>query len=170
MKEIENYNLEKIRQVADFLNQEVLIERPKTESTEVETIMALIDFLSTDKNRVLITREEDVDPEKKIYQRFEEHSAFITERYESLFMIYNVALIEARKRIDSVNARIISGYLKDESDELLTKYNNNPKKALGEMVNYFYDKLSENGFYHFDKQAIRYYLLDEMIQCNVFPN
>lgn len=168
--EINNETAEKIEAIASFLDKEILAERAKTESTEVETIMALIDFLSRDENRTLIERDENVDPDKKIYKRFSEHSGFIIGQYQDLLSIYNVALVEARKGIDTVEALIISSYLKDESDQLLTKHNNDPKFALNELVNYFYNKLSENGFIKFDKQAIRYYLLDEMIKCNVFPN
>jgi hypothetical protein len=59
--------------------------------------------------------------------------------------------------------------LKDESDIILTKENNNPKLALHSLVELFYGKLSSNGV-TFDKQAIKFYLLDELIKCNVFPN
>ena len=68
-----------------------------------------------------------------------------------------------------MEAEIISDFLKDESDIILTKENNNPKLALHSLVELFYGKLSSNGV-TFDKQAIKFYLLDELIKCNVFPN
>lgn len=68
-----------------------------------------------------------------------------------------------------MEAEIISDFLKDESDIILTKENNNPKLALHSLVELFYEKLSSNGV-KFDKQAIKFYLLDELINCNVFPN
>lgn len=169
LAEINNKKTHEIEEIADFLDKEVLTERRKTESTEVETIMALIDFLSKDSNRVFIERTENVDPANKIYKRFSEHSDFIIEQYQELFSVYNIALVEATKNIDSVKAIIISSYLRDESDQILTDEGNNPKKALSRLVDFFEVKLSKHGF-RFDKIAIKFYLLDELIKCNVFPN
>jgi hypothetical protein len=132
--------------------------------------MSLIAYLSRDKNRQLIDRKENVDPDFKINNRFSDHASYLTGQYGSLYAVYHTALDKATETMDGVMAILISSYLKDESDSLLTKFNNDPKKALAELVEYFYTKLSENGFSKFDKQAIRFYLLDEMIKCNVFPN
>jgi hypothetical protein len=159
-----------LEKVSKFLDRQLDIPRSKTESEEVETIMALIDFLSKEKNRGIIDTDENVDPDKKIYKRFVEHSEFITSQYMDLYSIFHEPLEEARNKIDTVNSIIISSYLKDESDQLLTKYNNDPQKALNDLVEYFAQKLSENGFPLYNKQAIRFYLLDELIKCNVFPN
>ena len=169
LAEINNKKTEDIEKIAAFLDREILTERRKTESSEVETIMALIDFLSKDTNRVFTKREDNVDPENKILKRFSEHSDFIIEQYQTLFSVYSLALTEASKKIDTVEAIIISSYLRDESDLVLTKESNNPKDALASLTNFFHDKLASNGF-TFDKQAIKFYLLDELIKCNVFPN
>jgi len=167
---INNLETDNIAKIADFLDNEILEERSQTESTEVETIMSLIDFLSEDENRQLTERIDNVDPSFKINMRFSEHASYLTGQYGSLYSVYNSALIKANEKMDGIMAIIISSYLKDESDLLLNKNNNDPKAALAELVEYFYNKLSTNGFDKFDKQAIRYYLLDEMIKCNVFPN
>lgn len=167
---INNINdIEIIKAIADFLNKNVLIERRKTECTEVETIMELISFLSLNKNRVIIDRAVNVDPKNKIENRFSEHSDYLKQQYSELYAKYNGALVEATSKIDGVEAEIISDFLKDESDIILTKENNNPKLALHSLVELFYGKLSSNGV-TFDKQAIKFYLLDELIKCNVFPN
>lgn len=167
---INNFETDDIAIVADFLDNEILEERSQTESTEVETIMSLIDYLSKDENRHLTEKKDNVDPDFKINNRFANHASYLTSQYGSLYSVYNSALIKANEKMDGVMSIIISSYLKDESDALLSKNNNDPKAALAELVEYFYNKLSTNGFDKFDKQAIRYYLLDEMIKCNVFPN
>lgn len=169
LKIITNKRADEITTIANFLDKTILTERHKTESTEVETIMSLIDFLSKDNNRLISNNVNNVDPENKVYNRFSVHSEYIVEQYQTLFSVYNIALLEARKKIDSVNAILISEYLKDESDQILSNENNNPKSALVTLVEYFYNKLSNNGFV-FDKMAIKFYLLDELIKCNVFPN
>lgn len=169
LKDINNKELNDIIKIAGFLDNQILQERRKTEANEVETIMALIEFLSNDVNTKISERPEFVDPEFKIYNRFSDHGTFLMDLYKDLCTIYQYPIIEARKSIDSIKAIKISSYLKDESDSMLTKENNNPQIALEKLVELFYEKLSANGF-SFDKQAIKYYLLDELINCNVFPN
>lgn len=170
LKKIEDFDkIDKLKSVADFLDKQILQERKKSESTEVETIMSLIDYLSHNKNRDLSNSKIVVDPKHKIEKRFSDHTSFIKEQYQNLFSRYNNALLEARNKIDTVDATIISDFLRDESDLVLTREKNNPKLALAKLVEMFYEKLSENGV-KFDKQAIKYYLLDELIICNVFPN
>lgn len=162
-------DIDKLKDLADFLDKNVLTERRKSECSEVETIMALIEYLSKDENRELSDATDNVDPEFKIYKRFSDHSEFITTQYKELLSVYQIPLFEASKGIDSVTSLKVSNYLKDESDIILTKENNNPKLALHSLVELFYEKLSSNGV-RFDKQAIKFYLLDELIKCNVFPN
>ncbi|MEB2786560.1 SMEK domain-containing protein [Algoriphagus persicinus] len=161
--------IDTIKNIADFLNNNVLTERKKTECSEVETIMELINYLSLNKNRVIIDKAVNVDPKNKIENRFSEHSDYLKKQYSELYAKYNGAFVEATSKIDGVEAEIISDFLKDESDIILTKENNNPKLALHSLVELFYNKLSSNGV-KFDKQAIKFYLLEELIKCNVFPN
>lgn len=161
--------IETIKNIADFLNMNVLTERRQTECSEVETIMELINYLSLNKNRIIIDKAVNVDPKNKIENRFSEHSNYLKQQYSELYAKYNGALVEATSKIDGVEAEIISDFLKDESDMILTKENNNSKIALHSLVELFYEKLSSNGV-KFDKQAIKFYLLDELIKCNVFPN
>lgn len=170
LAEINNItDLVKLKSIADFLNEQILQERKKTESNEVETIMALIEYLSKDDNRCISEKPENVDPQFKIYKRFSEHSAFLINLYTELCTVYQQPLIEAKRVIDGVKAIKISSYLKDESDKILTVERNNPQVALEKLVELFYGKLSESGI-KFDKSAIKFYLLDELINCNVFPN
>lgn len=161
--------LETIKGIADFLDKNILTERSKTECSEVETIMELINYLSLNKNRIIIDKAVNVDPKNKIENRFSEHSDYLKQQYSELYAKYNGALVEATSKIDSVESEIISDFLRDESDIILSKENNNPKFALYSLIELFYAKLSSNGV-KFDKQAIKFYLLDELIKCNVFPN
>lgn len=60
-------------------------------------------------------------------------------------------------------------YLQDISIRYLDASNNDPMEALNALVNFFDDKLSENGK-KYDRMAIKFYLINEMIKCSVFPN
>ncbi len=168
---IKDKELDKLEKISNFLSKQAYLPRPKTESTEVETIMSLIEFLSRDENT---QNEEDkpseTDPERK-FHRFEEHKQFLTDQYTEMLAIYNGALIIAKENvgIDSVRAKKISIFLKNKSDLVLNECNNNPRLAIEKLADFFEGKLSNQGFV-FDIPAIHFYLLDELIRCNVFPN
>lgn len=144
--------------------------RKTSESNEVETIMKLINFLSDSNNRKPIIIENEINPNKKINERFINYSESIKTQYESLLGIYSLSLKTAKESIglDSVMVEIISNYLKDESHKILMENYFDPMKALYQMTDFFDKKLSQNNV-KYDKQAIRFYLLDELIECNVFP-
>ncbi len=55
------------------------------------------------------------------------------------------------------------------SDEYLAQQENNPKMALDELIYHFENEISTLNT-EYDKQAIEFYLLDELLNCNVFPN
>ncbi|MEJ5049548.1 hypothetical protein CQ046_02770 [Chryseobacterium sp. MYb7] len=162
-------DLDQVKKIAEFLDKHIVPERNKTESNEVETIMALIGYLSNEDNLAVSERPGNVDPDFKIFNRFADHSKFLISLYSELCMLYQQPLAEARKEVDAVKAIKISTYLKYESDMVLTRENNDPRAALDQLADIFNNKLSVNGL-TFDKQAIRFYLLDELINCNVFPN
>lgn len=163
---------EELREIARFLVTQTAVLAPTTETKEVETIMLLVEFLSDDVNHVDLSRNNgDIDPEKKIYRRFGEHADFITQQYVGLLSIYFEILTTAKERagLDGVRAEKISSYLRSRSDAVLNDKNNDPKKALEELTNYFEEKLTGNGW-QCDRGAIEFYLLSELIACNVFPN
>jgi hypothetical protein len=60
-------------------------------------------------------------------------------------------------------------YLQDISIQKLDEASSNPVKALELLVDYFGEKLSQCGK-KYDKAAIKFYLVNELIKCNVFPN
>ena len=60
-------------------------------------------------------------------------------------------------------------YLQDISIQYLDASKNDPINALNALVDFFADKLSENGK-KYDRMAIKFYLISEMIKCSVFPN
>ena len=88
-----------------------------------------------------------------------------------LCIIYADAIEEVKKSLisDQVQELITQIFLQDISMKYLDKYNNDPLKALDGLVNYFEEKLSKN-YKKYDRAAIKFYLVNELINCNVFPN
>ncbi len=167
--EISNKGLDTIKTVSTFLDKEVLVERPKTELNEVETIMTLLEWLSDDENYQELDEKYICDPQKKIESRFKEYSDEFKEEFLLLMPLYCMSLPEAKKSfgLDGVKAEKISVFLIRISNQFLEEENGNPQKALQNLSKYFEEKITKNGI-KVDGNAITYYLLDELIGCNIF--
>lgn len=165
--------IEKLKEINNYLLKE-LDEKyytvQRTQSSEIDTITDLIEYISKHK-KVKKLRETVIDPEYKIYKRFYEFANDITEQYKILLTVYGDALDIVNQTIGTDEAQdiIIMLYLQDISMQILQDNNNNPVKALDKLVLYFEEKLSKNGK-KYDKMAIKFYLVNEMIKCTVFPN
>lgn len=172
MVKIRSLDTKKLKKLNDYLAEEFYIKfdkKSRTEASEVDTIIDLIEYISTHR-KVMKTKDVVVDPEYKIHNRFKEFAESITNQYLDLHVIYGGALAEIEnERGDQAQDIITRIFLQDISIEFLDKASNNPVKALNDLTDYFNDKLDTNGKKH-DRAAIKYYLVDKMIKCSVFPN
>lgn len=161
--------------VHKFLTEELVDksekEQTKTIAREVETIMDLIQLLSLYDGKIDDTINESPDPEKKIYKRFKDYSEFLVNEIQELLPKYANARMEAidKMGLDTLSTKHIVLYLKAKSDAVLIESKGDPKLALITLTNYFESKLGEGGK-TYEYNAIRYYLIQEIINCNVFPN
>jgi hypothetical protein len=172
---IRTFNVTKIEEILAVLKEELDSQKDrKTELTlanEVETIADLVVFLSDNKELDTKTWIEEPDPQKKIEHRFSTESAFLKSQIVDLLPRYSLARNEVDEKLglDSVKVQFIRDFLRMKSDVFLTQTSGDPKKALDNLTEYFATEIGKNGKKH-DYSAIRFYLLDELIKCNVFPN
>lgn len=165
-------DIKKVSEIYSFLSNNLTIQQKSytTNSNEVQTIIDLIEYLSKNRTR---TNSIDTltDPEYKIKKRFKNFAESLTAQYTTLLAIYRIALDNVYKvlEIDEAKDMIIKFYLQDESIKQLDCCNNNPLNALNQLTKYFENKLSINGK-QYDIMAIKFYLLHQIIECNVFPN
>ena len=163
----------KLKQICDFLKNEV--DRRSfskvTEASEVETIIDLIEFITQNRQIKYHTVNSIVDPDYKINKRFKEFANNLTTQYLSLVSVYETPMEAVEKEIGSDDAQEIITviYLQDISIKFLDECQNNPVKALDKLVDFFETKLQKN-MKRYDRAAIKFYLIREMIKCNVFPN
>ncbi|MYF46009.1 MAG: hypothetical protein F4223_06145 [Rhodobacteraceae bacterium] len=110
-------------------------------------------------------------PDGKINERFSEHSEFLKSEYQDLYIQYGNVLkdIEELSEIGTVKIKRLGLYLKTYSDKILSESNGDAKIALDKLVDNFSDVLSNNGK-NYDKIAIRFFIVNQLIKCNVFPN
>jgi len=174
IKKINALDIVKLKRINDYLQHELNYkcrEVQTTEASEVETIMDLIEFISSHKKKPFLEREFTVDPEYKINQRFKEFAENLIMQYTTLVGVYGTALkeVETIKGSDDAQDIITTIYLQDISIQYLDMENNDPIKALNALVRFFDGKLSAYGK-KYDSIAIKFYLINEMIKCSVFPN
>jgi hypothetical protein len=171
IRKVSDLRLAKLERCRDFLRAELRNAEPR-ESNEVNTLIRLIEVLSAAEDGLSLgDSREDPDPERKIYDRFAEHAEFLKRLYVDLHEIYGRALAEVNKYSDLSHIRVrkLQVYLSRWSDRILNECKGNPQVALNVLT----DKvLQMMGFSDvaFDDGAIRYYLIGQLIACNVFPN
>ena len=173
IRDIQSLEIDKIKVINDFLSKELsekVYALKKTQSNEIETIIKLVSYIS--QNRDFKEKKKTViDPNYKIYNRFKKFADKLISRYTTLGLVYEESLEIARKglEIDEAQDLIMMLYLQDISIQMLEEAHEDPIKALEKLVNYFEEKISEDGK-RYDRAAISFFLINEMIKCNVFPN
>ena len=173
IKDIRKLETEKLKAINEYLSNELNEKRyasERTQANEIDTIIDLIEYISQHRE---VTKERDVviDPEYKIYKRFKEFADNIITEYTTLLTIYGEAIeiVNETLGIDEAQDIIIMLYLQDISMQILKKNKNDPIVSLNQLVVYFENKLSISGK-NYDRMAIKFYLVNEMIKCRVFPN
>lgn len=168
---IGDLDLNKLQACQEFLRKELRLSEPR-QSNEVRTLMRLIEVLSASEEGVQAgDNREDPDPEGKIRDRFADHAQFLQQEYVKLFEIYGRALneVEAHTDLGHVRVRKLQVYLWNWSDRVLREYKGDPKAALRALCDRILGMMG-TGEAGFDEGAVRYYLINQLIACNVFPN
>ncbi|HXK38380.1 MAG TPA: SMEK domain-containing protein [Candidatus Paceibacterota bacterium] len=147
----------------------------KTENkiaSEVETIADLVLYISEKKELTNGQYREEPDPQGKIEQRFSSKSEFLKSQLVSLLPIYCAARVEVDRALglDTAKVEYMRNFLRIRSDDFLTQADGDAEVALVNLTEYFENEISKNSKKKYDYQAIRFYLLDELVKCNVFPN
>lgn len=172
IKEIGDKSVEKVSEIRTFLEGQVTFENTASLPKEIETFQALIALLS-DENHADAGSGfiEEPDPKGKIEDRFSDHTEFLKNEYKELYTEYGAVVSDVFKNEDlgQVRLRRLRLHLKTHSDKVLSDCEGNAKKALEVLVKDFEERLTLLKI-EFDSSAIRFFLINELIKCNVFPN
>lgn len=171
-KELRQLNIDKLKDISTFLDEE-LSDAPNKDKTssEVHTIIDLIEYLSSNRSDGNSPMGDDPDPENKISIRFSKYTPYLNSEISRYIPYYSEVRMQAEKvlGLDLAKIRFIRSYLQTKSIQHLLRADGNPIIALNEMTEEIKAEISTSGKCY-DYQAIRYYLIYELIQCNVFPN
>lgn len=170
IRKLETKDLKEINKyILNELNEKYYVAQ-RTQASEIDTIIDLIEYISQHRE-VKKYKDVVIDPEYKIYKRFRHFADNIITEYMALLTVYGEAIeiVNEILGIDEAQDIITMLYLQDISMQILQENKNNPMVSLNKLVVYFEDKLSINGK-KYDRMAIKFYLINEMIKCRVFPN
>jgi hypothetical protein len=165
-------NVNEIQEVRHFLEEEIQFISKYHVSKEIATFENLILLLSDEDHPSIGSGFlEEPDPNGKINERFADHAALLTREFQDLYIEYGEVLSDVRQHseLGQTKLRRLGIYLKTYSDQVLTNCDGEPRKALNQLVQDL-ESLMKNNIKDYDVTAIRYFLIDELLRCNVFPN
>lgn len=171
VEKLSDLSLDKLIECEKYLKAGISLRRPR-EANEVRTLVRLVEVLSEAEVDVVRTDiRTDPDPEGKINARFADHADFLKEQFTELHMLYGATLDEVSSQSELGHGRMLKLqiYLTNWSDRVLQQSGNNPEIALETMVSQVMEKMGDNDT-GFDEGAVRFYLTQQLIACNVFPN
>lgn len=161
-----------LSEVRAFVEAGIKFEVVATPLNEVGTFIDLMEILSDE------THDEagkgvlkEPDPEGKIKHRFSSHADYLLEQYGMHFAEYGAVLAETIKQGDLGSARVrrLGLHLATKSNAILVVSEGDPKEALEKLVEFYVDALQKYNK-HSDEGAVRFFMLDQMVKCHVFPN
>lgn len=161
-----------LEKIVNFLEKELNIVPKEKLSKETETIIELIDYFSNFEHPEAGNGYiEEPDPSKKINDRFIDHSEYLKSSYVALYEIYgpHFEAVDEFTDIGVLQHKKKAEYLKNYSDKVLRKCGGNPSSALDFLTEEYSKVLGGKGI-EYDESAIRFFLINELIQCNLFPN
>jgi hypothetical protein len=167
-----NLPQDELANLRKFVEEGIKFEEPKTPLNEVGTFIDLMEILSNE------THDEagkgilnEPDPDGKIRHRFLSHADYLLEQYGTHFVEYGAVLAETIEQGDLGSARIrrLGLHLSTRSDDILGASGGDPKDALNKLVE-FYTKALQSYGKNSDEGAVRFFMLDQMVKCHVFPN
>lgn len=175
-KYIKDLNIEKKEQIIKILDNTIgnynIDINSNIESNEVNTIISIIQLLSNESCDEEILNDSIPNPNYKINERFKEYKDYLNDMYVDLSSIYATTYIKIQttQAIGTTQIKKISAYLRKISKRKLIDYNGDLMLAYDSIVNMLEDKLKNYSNINFDKNAIEYFVIKNIVDCNVFPN
>ncbi|EDE9709721.1 SMEK domain-containing protein [Salmonella enterica] len=172
IRKINDLNDIEISAISSFLERNITTSAADKPPKEVTTMFAMIELLSDDDHPLAGNGFiEEPNPENKIYKRFSDYSEQLIGLYIGLAPLYSGIFksIKEQSDIGIVKYKKMSLYLESFSDKVLRSHDANPILALNSLIEYFSKQLSQRNV-DYDETAIKFFLIENLIACNVFPN
>lgn len=115
---------------------------------------------------------EGKDLKIKFEQRFAKYQVDLKEKFLELRITYRDSYEEAKRNAidDELSLNEYAMHLRNISNLALKETDGNPLEALALIVGWCVDEFQTQKEVDFSRGAIEYYLYQELVNCNVFPN
>lgn len=112
------------------------------------------------------------DLQKKVDERFAASKDQLRSRYVDLQLLYGDAYQVAKRNsgLDDFRLHECYNHLRNLSIKVLEEKGGDPISALETLCEQFKKHFATSDGPDFSEQAVEYFLLRELIECNVFPN
>lgn len=175
-KSIKDLELDKQKRILEILNN--VIENSNIdinsnfESNEINTIINIINMLSNESIDEEIDDDKIPNPSHKINERFKEYKDYLNDMFIELSILYASSYnkVQINLNVGTTQIKKMGAFLKKESMRSLIKYDNDFMLAYDDMVNMIESKLKSYNNMNYDKNAIEYFIIKNIVDCNVFPN
>lgn len=164
-------DVEVLKDLHNYLEAEFDGKVSPTVASEMRTFFRIIEVMSEAvDNEAASDFTEKPDPQGKIARRFAANESKFLEEYVTGMAEYKPALDRAKVdlHVGSIRERRLGRHLRYWSDNVLGDFEGDAVAALRHLCAEIEKRISEQGV-SFDIGAIRYYLLDQLVVCNVFP-
>ncbi|OMP92220.1 SMEK domain-containing protein [Raoultella terrigena] len=172
IRKINDLNDHDISTICSFLERNIKTSTADKPPKEVTTMFAMIELLSDDAHPLAGNGFiEEPNPENKIYKRFSDYSEQLIGLYIGLAPLYSGIFksIKEQSDIGIIKYQKMGLYLESFSDKVLRSNDGDPVLALNSLKEYFSKQLSQRNV-DYDETAIKFFLIENLIACNVFPN
>ena len=172
VQRLENCDIDALERLVDYLRDHVRPAAGSTLPNEELTVLALIEALGEESEPTGDGEfPDEADPEGKIEKRFADHADFLKTEFKDLRTLYGSLLDDILRQAALTRRQILKMqvFMKRTSDRTLTEERGDPAKALDRLTGRYGALLSDRGV-GYDVSAVRFFLLDQVIKCNVFPN
>lgn len=175
-KYIKDIEIEKQNKILNILNEVIGNNNINTnvdiESNEINTIINIIQMLSNESIDEEIGDDSIPDPNHKINERFKEYKDFLNDMFIELSTLYanSYNKVQTNLNIGTTQVKKMGTFLRKESVRRLIEFDNDIMMAYDDMVNMIESKLKAYNDMNFDKNAIEYFIIKNIVDCNVFPN
>lgn len=171
LKEMQGLQIDRQNAAVALLQKELaplgrLLQMPMERN--VAGIIAIIRHISDEPASPQASRELPPDAKLKL-QRFASHAEYLKRQFVSYIECYK-AVEAAREAVgyDAALSQRCAAWLRNRSIDALDSSKQDARLAFEMLVEEFLRWIERNAAP--DENAVRYYLADEFLRCNVFPN
>jgi len=137
----------------------------------VETVIKVIEHMSKFESESPIVDSELKPDQVEKLRRFEKYAQFLLNEYQLNIASYSHPKSVAKETVGYDSARVvkIQSWLKSKSLKALSDHQGNAEQAFEGLVKQLLSDIHAAGR-EAENQAVAFFLADEFLRCNVFPN